>query len=219
MHNKVFYFEKEKDDINVEVALQYNDTYNETVFSYANSINTIEGGTHLSGFRSALTRAINNYAKAKNLLKDKDGVGISGDDTREGLIAVISIKIPLPQFEGQTKTKLGNSEVDGLVASMTLEALTRFFEENPSVANKIIDKVIMAARAREAARKARELTRRKGALDSGGLAGQTGGLLGEGPCHVRAVSGGRGFGRRFCQTGTGPFLSGDIALERQDFKR
>ncbi len=172
LHNKVFYFEKEKDDINVEVALQYNDTYNETVYSYANSINTIEGGTHLSGFRSALTRAINNYAKAKNLLKDKDGVGISGDDTREGLIAVISIKIPLPQFEGQTKTKLGNSEVDGLVASMTLEALTRFFEENPSVANKIIDKVIMAARAREAARKARELTRRKGALDSGGLPGK-----------------------------------------------
>lgn len=172
LHNKVFYFEKEKDDINVEVALQYNDSYNETVFSYANSINTIEGGTHLSGFRSALTRAINNYAKLKNLLKDKDGVGISGDDTREGLIAVISIKIPLPQFEGQTKTKLGNSEVDGLVASMTLEALTAFFEENPAVANKIVDKVIVAARAREAARKARELTRRKGALDSSGLPGK-----------------------------------------------
>ena len=172
LHNKVIYFEREKDAINVEVALQYNDSYNETVFSYANSINTVEGGTHLSGFRSALTRAINNYAKAKNLLKEKDGVGISGDDTREGLVAVISVKIPEPQFEGQTKTKLGNSEVDGLVASMTLEALTRFFEENPSVANKIIDKVIMAARAREAARKARELTRRKGALDSGGLPGK-----------------------------------------------
>ncbi|MDE2028291.1 MAG: DNA topoisomerase (ATP-hydrolyzing) subunit B [Candidatus Omnitrophica bacterium] len=171
LHNKVFYFEKEKDNINVEVALQYNDSYNETVFSFANSINTVEGGTHLSGFRSALTRALNNYAKAKNLLKDKD-VGISGDDTREGLVAVISIKIPHPQFEGQTKTKLGNSEVDGLVASMTLEALTSFFEENPSVANKIIDKVIMAARAREAARKARELTRRKGALDSSGLPGK-----------------------------------------------
>jgi DNA gyrase subunit B len=172
LHSKVFYFEKEKDEINVEVALQYNDSYNETVFSYANSINTIEGGTHLSGFRSALTRAINSYAKLKNLLKDKDGVGISGDDTREGLVAVISIKIPLPQFEGQTKTKLGNSEVDGLVASMTFEALTAFFEENPSVANKIVDKVIVAARAREAARKARELTRRKGALDSSGLPGK-----------------------------------------------
>ena len=172
LHNKVFYFEKEKDKVTVEVAMQYNDSYNETVFSYANSINTIEGGTHLSGFRSALTRAINNYAKAKNLIKDKDGIGITGEDTREGLVAVISIKIPLPQFEGQTKTKLGNSEVDGLVASMTLEALTLFFEENPSVGNKIIDKVIVAARAREAARKARELTRRKGALDSGGLPGK-----------------------------------------------
>jgi DNA gyrase subunit B len=172
LHNKVCYFEKEKDKISVEVALQYNDSYNETVFSYANSINTIEGGTHLSGFRSALTRAVNSYAKAKNLLKDKDGIGISGEDTREGLTAVISVKIPFPQFEGQTKTKLGNSEVDGLVASMTLEALTAFFEENPSVANKIVDKVIVAARAREAARKARELTRRKGALDSGGLPGK-----------------------------------------------
>jgi len=172
LHSKVCYFEKEKDKVTVEVAMQYNDTYNETVFSYANSINTIEGGTHLSGFRSALTRAVNTYAKNKNLLKEKDGIGISGEDTREGLVAVISVKIPFPQFEGQTKTKLGNSEIDGMVASMTLEALTAFFEENPSVANKIIDKVIMAARAREAARKARELTRRKGALDSGGLPGK-----------------------------------------------
>ena len=170
LHNKVFYFEKERDKSGVEVALQYNDSYNETVFSYANSINTVEGGTHLSGFRSALTRAINTYAKSKKLLKDD--VGITGDDTREGLVAVISVKIQHPQFEGQTKTKLGNSEVDGLVGSMTLEALTQFFEENPSVANKIVDKSIVAARAREAARKARELTRRKGALDSGGLPGK-----------------------------------------------
>ncbi len=170
LHNKVFYFEKEKEKTMVEVAMQYNDSYNETVFSYANSINTVEGGTHLSGFRSALTRAINNYAKSKKLLKDD--VGITGDDTREGLVAVISVKIQHPQFEGQTKTKLGNSEVDGLVGSMTLEALTQFFEENPSVANKIVDKSIVAARAREAARKARELTRRKGALDSGGLPGK-----------------------------------------------
>jgi len=191
LHSKVFYFEKEKDDIAVEVAMQYNDSYNETVFSYANSINTIEGGTHLSGFRSALTRAINNYAKAKNLLKDKDGIGISGDDTREGLVAVISLKIPLPQFEGQTKTKLGNSEVDGMVASMTLESLTRFFEENPSVANKIVDKAILAARAREAARKARELTRRKGALDSGGLPGKLADCSEKDPalCEVYLVEG------------------------------
>ncbi|HLD88417.1 MAG TPA: DNA topoisomerase (ATP-hydrolyzing) subunit B, partial [Candidatus Omnitrophota bacterium] len=189
LHNKVFYFEKEKDNIGVEVAMQYNDSYNETVFSYANSINTIEGGTHLSGFRSALTRAINNYAKAKKLLKDD--IGISGDDTREGLVAVISIKIPSPQFEGQTKTKLGNSEVDGLVASLTLEALTGFFEENPSVANKIIDKVIVAARAREAARKARELTRRKGALDSGGLPGKLADCSEKDPslCEVYLVEG------------------------------
>ncbi len=172
LHSKVCYFEREKDGSSVEVALQYNDSYNETVFSYANSINTIEGGTHLSGFRSALTRAVNNYAKAKNLLKEKDGIGISGDDTREGLTAVISVKLQFPQFEGQTKTKLGNSEMDGMVASMTFEALNKFFEENPSVANKIIDKVIVAARAREAARKARELTRRKGALDGGGLPGK-----------------------------------------------
>ncbi len=170
LHSKVFYFEKDKDKVVVEVAMQYNDTYNETVFSYANSINTIEGGTHLSGFRSALTRAINTYAKSKKLLKDD--VAITGEDTREGIVAVISVKIPFPQFEGQTKTKLGNSEVDGMVASMTLEALTYFFEQNPAVANKIVDKALIAARAREAARKARELTRRKGALDSGGLPGK-----------------------------------------------
>lgn len=172
LHSKVINFEKEKDKVVVEVAMQYNDSYNETVYSYANSINTVEGGTHLSGFRSALTRAINNYAKGKNILKEKDGIGISGDDTREGLVAVVSVKIQFPQFEGQTKTKLGNSEVDGIVSSMTFEALAKFFEENPSVANKIIDKVVVAARAREAARKARELTRRKGALDSGGLPGK-----------------------------------------------
>ena len=191
LHSKVFFFEKEKDNTSVEVAMQYNDTYNETVYSYVNSINTIEGGTHLSGFRSALTRAINNYAKSKNILKEKDGIGISGDDTREGLVAVISLKLQFPQFEGQTKTKLGNSEVDGLVASLTLEALTRFFEENPSVANKIVDKAILAARAREAARKARELTRRKGALDSGGLPGKLADCSEKDPsqCEVYLVEG------------------------------
>lgn len=189
LHGKVFYFEKEKDKVTVEVAMQYNDSYNETVFSYANSINTVEGGTHLSGFRSALTRAINNYAKSKNLLKD--GIAISGDDTREGLVAVISVKIPFPQFEGQTKTKLGNSEVDGMVGSMTLEALAGFFEENPSVANKIVDKALLAARAREAARKAKELTRRKGALDSGGLPGKLADCSEKDPalCEVYLVEG------------------------------
>ena len=170
LHNKVVYFEKSQDNINVEVALQYNDGYAETMFSFANNINTVEGGTHLSGFKSALTRAINQHAKSKNLLKDD--IAITGDDVREGLTAVISVKVPNPQFEGQTKTKLGNSEVEGLVASASLDALASYFEENPSVGNKIIEKVIVASRAREAARKARELTRRKGALEGAGLPGK-----------------------------------------------
>ena len=171
LHNKVIYFDKEQDGVVLEAALQYNDGYAETMFSFANNINTIEGGTHLSGFKSALTRAINQYAKNKNLSKNGE-VGISGDDVREGLTAVISVKVPNPQFEGQTKTKLGNSEVEGLVASCSLDALSAFFEENPPVANKIIDKVVLASRAREAARKARELTRRKGALEGAGLPGK-----------------------------------------------
>jgi DNA gyrase subunit B len=168
--HKVIYFDKEKEGVQVEAALQYNDGYAESLYSFANNINTIEGGTHLSGFKSALTRALNQYAKSKNLLKDD--IAISGDDAREGLTAVIAAKVPNPQFEGQTKTKLGNSEVEGLSASAVFDALTGFFEENPSIANKIIDKALLASRAREAARKARELTRRKGALDSGGLPGK-----------------------------------------------
>ncbi|MFA5100794.1 MAG: toprim domain-containing protein, partial [Candidatus Omnitrophota bacterium] len=170
LHNKVVYLEKEKEGVSLEAALQYNDGYAENIFSFANNINTIEGGTHLSGFKSALTRAVNQYAKNKNLIKDD--IAISGDDAREGLTAVVSVKISNPQFEGQTKTKLGNSEVEGLTASSVFDALSSYFEENPSIANKIIDKVILASRAREAARKARELTRRKGALDSGGLPGK-----------------------------------------------
>ena len=170
LHKKTIYFLREKGDIQFEVAMQYDDGYSENVYTYANNIHTSEGGTHLSGFRSALTRAINNYAREKKLLKD--GATITGDDTREGLTAVVSVKIPNPQFEGQTKTKLGNSEVDGVVASATLEALSAFFEENPSVGRKIIEKVITASRAREAARKARELTRRKGALEGSGLPGK-----------------------------------------------
>ena len=170
LHNKVVYLEKEKEGVELEAALQYNDSYSENLFSFANNINTIEGGTHLSGFKSAITRAINKYAKNKNILKDD--IGISGEDVREGLTAVVAVKIPDPQFEGQTKTKLGNSEVEGLVSSTVFDALSSYFEENPSVANKIIDKVILASRAREAARKARELTRRKGALESGGLPGK-----------------------------------------------
>ena len=170
LHNKVVYFNREKDDIELEVALQYNDGFSENVYTFANNINTTEGGTHLSGFRAALTRVINSYAKGKKILKND--LSIVGDDTREGLTAVISVKIPNPQFEGQTKTKLGNSEVEGIVASSTFEALGTFYEENPTLANKIINKVVVASRAREAARKARELTRRKGALDGGGLPGK-----------------------------------------------
>lgn len=170
LHKKIITFYKEKEGIIIEGALQYNDGYKEMIFSFANNINTLEGGTHLTGFKTALTRAINQYARTKNLLKNISS--ISGEDTREGLSAVISVKLPNPQFEGQTKTKLGNSEVEGLVSSVVFEALTSFFEENPSVANKIVDKVILAAQAREAARRARELTRRKGALDTANLPGK-----------------------------------------------
>jgi len=189
LHKKVIYFNKEKDDIQFEIAMQYDDGYAENVYTYANNIHTSEGGTHLSGFRAALTRAINNYAKGKNLLKNE--VSITGDDTREGLTAVVSVKIPNPQFEGQTKTKLGNSEVDGLVASVTLEALNAFFEENPAIGNKIVEKVVTASRAREAARKARELTRRKGALESGGLPGKLADCSEKDPslCEVYLVEG------------------------------
>ena len=171
LHGKPIYIEGEKDGVVIEVALQYNDSYQETIFTFANNINTHDGGTHLIGFRSALTRAINQYANAGNLLK---GVkeNLTGDDLREGLTAVVSVKIPEPQFEGQTKNKLGNSEVKGLVDSMVYEKLVNFFEENPSVARKIVEKALEAARAREAARKAKELARRKGALDSAGLPGK-----------------------------------------------
>ncbi|MDD5166405.1 MAG: DNA topoisomerase (ATP-hydrolyzing) subunit B [Candidatus Omnitrophica bacterium] len=190
LHNKVIYFQKTQDDIIIEVALQYNDGYAETLFSFANNINTVEGGTHLSGFKSALTRAINQYAKSKNLIKGDDA-SITGDDVREGLTTVLSVKVPNPQFEGQTKTKLGNSEVEGLVASASLDALASYFEENPSVANKIIDKVVIASRAREAARKARELTRRKGALEGAGLPGKLADCSERDPalCEVYVVEG------------------------------
>lgn len=171
LHPKVVYFEKTKDSIILEVALQYNDGYAETLFSFANNINTIEGGSHLSGFKSALTRAINQYAKNRNLIKDSS-LSISGDDVREGLTAVLSVQLPNPQFEGQTKTKLGNSEMEGIVSSTCFESLAAYFEEHPGVANRIIEKVILACRAREAARKARELTRRKGALEGAGLPGK-----------------------------------------------
>ena len=171
LHKKPIYVTKEKSPLKIEIAMQYNDGYAENILTFVNNINTIEGGTHLSGFKSALTRALNQYCKEKNLIKETD-VGISGEDVREGLVAVVSVWIPDPQFEGQTKTKLGNSEVEGLVASIVNDGLSTFFAENPSVANKIVEKAVLAARAREAARKARELTRRKGVLEGGSLPGK-----------------------------------------------
>lgn len=171
IHKQPIYFEGRKEDISVEIALQYNDGYSETIYTFANNINTREGGTHLSGFRAALTRTANSYASASGISKNGKGV-ISGDDIREGLTAVISVKLPKPQFEGQTKMKLGNTDVKGLVESIVNEELGRYFEENPSVAKKVVEKAIQASRAREAARKARELTRRKGALEDTGLPGK-----------------------------------------------
>jgi len=171
LHKKVIYMQAEKDTVKIEAALQYNDGYSETIFSFANNINTIEGGTHTSGFKSALTRCLNQYCKDKKLLKSNQS-SLAGEDVREGVTAIISVWVPDPQFEGQTKTKLGNSELEGLVASTVNEKLGAFLEENPSVANKILEKSLLASRAREAARKARELTRRKGALESAGLPGK-----------------------------------------------
>jgi DNA gyrase subunit B len=165
------YFEKEKDNVVVEVSIQYNDSYTENVFSFVNNINTIEGGTHLQGFRSALTRTINDYAKKNSLLKDSDPP-ISGDDVREGLTAVVSVKVPDPQFEGQTKTKLGNGEVEGITRQVCNDGLGTFFEQNPTVARRIVNKCLLSAKAREAARKARDLTRRKGALEISALPGK-----------------------------------------------
>ncbi|MDR1663046.1 MAG: DNA topoisomerase (ATP-hydrolyzing) subunit B [Endomicrobium sp.] len=171
INKEPIYFEKEKEGVGVEIAMQYNDSYNEQIFTFANNINTTEGGTHLSGFRSALTRSVNEYIKKNEISKIKD-LKLSGEDVREGLTAIISTKVPNPQFEGQTKTKLGNSEVEGIVQSIVSDALTTFLEENPGVANQILEKAINASEAREAARKARELTRRRGALDSASLPGK-----------------------------------------------
>jgi DNA gyrase subunit B len=171
LHAKPIYLEAEKDRVQCEVSLQYTGTYSETLATFANNIHTFEGGTHLSGFRAGLTKALNDYLK-RNATKKQKEYSISGDDSREGLTAIISVRIPNPQFEGQTKMKLGNSEVQGIVNSMVYDGLVTYFEENPTIANRIIQKCTEAARAREAARKARDLTRRKGALDSFALPGK-----------------------------------------------
>jgi DNA gyrase subunit B len=172
VNEKPIFMKGDKDGIDAEIALQWNDGYSELVFTFANNINTHEGGTHLSGFRSALTRTINAYAVKNNLAKDLKDASISGDDIREGLTGVVSVKIPRPQFEGQTKTKLGNTEVKGIVETIVNDKLGQFLEENPVVAKRVIGKAVDAARAREAARKARDLVRRKGALDGSSLPGK-----------------------------------------------
>ncbi|MEO8664208.1 MAG: DNA topoisomerase (ATP-hydrolyzing) subunit B [Ignavibacteria bacterium] len=169
--NKPIFISGEKENVQVEVAFQYNLSYNDNTYTFVNNINTHEGGTHLEGFKAALTRTLNNYATKNNLIKN-DKITLTGDDFREGLTCVLSIKVPEPQFEGQTKTKLGNSEVKGIVQVITGETLSNFLEENPSISKKIIEKVVVAAEARLAARQARELTRRKNALDLGGLPGK-----------------------------------------------
>tara|TARA_Y100000310_G_scaffold335338_2_gene417107 strand:- start:27334 stop:29226 length:1893 start_codon:yes stop_codon:yes gene_type:complete len=168
LHDTPIYVHKKQDSVEAEIAMQYTESYNETIHSFVNNINTVEHGTHYSGFATALTRAINDYIKKNKLGNEK----LSGSDVREGLTCIISVKVPEPQFEGQTKTKLGNSEMKGLVDSLVYEQLSTFFEENPAITKKVIGKCIGAARAREAARKARELTRRKSVLESGNLPGK-----------------------------------------------
>ncbi len=170
IHPKPVVISRQRDEVFVDVVLQYNDSYNDQILSFANSIPNPDGGTHLTGFRTALTKAVNQYAKTNSLVKEKDPA-ISGDDVREGLICVLSIKLPNPRFESQTKVKLVNTEIDGIVNSVVYDGLMTYFDQNPPVAKKIFDKVLTAARAREAARKARE-TIRKGALTGGGLPGK-----------------------------------------------
>jgi len=190
LYEDVLYFEGKKDDVYVEVAMQHNDSYTESVYSFANNINTIEGGTHLMGFRNAITKTFNDYARSAKLLKDNEA-NLSGDDIREGLTAIISIKIGVPQFGGQTKQKLGNTEARGAVDSIVSEQLTYYLEQNPAVAKLICEKSIMAQRAREAARKARDLTRRKTALDSMTLPGKLADCSDKNPenCEIFIVEG------------------------------
>ena len=171
LHKKVIYISQSREDYEVEIAMQWTDSYSEVLSGYANAISTPEGGTHVSGFKTALTRVLNQYGKDNNLLKNIK-TNLTGDDMREGLTAIISVKLPELQFEGQTKSKLGNSEVEGIVNSLVGDALKSYFEENPNIAKTVIRKTIDAAVAREAARKARELTRRKSALEVSGLPGK-----------------------------------------------
>ena len=190
LHRPPIYFKRQRDSVSVELAMQYTESYSENIFTYVNNVNTVEGGTHLIGFKAALTRVLNAYAQRENMLKAMK-TSLSGEDVREGLTVVLSIKMPDPQFEGQTKTKLGNSNIRGIVESLVTESLTEFFEENPSVVQKILLKSIEAARAREAARRAKELTRRKTALSSNSLPGKLADCSSKNPeeCEIFLVEG------------------------------
>ena len=190
LHKAPIYIEKTDGEVPVEIAIQYTTSYSENIYSFVNNINTIEGGTHLEGFKRSLTKVFNDYARSHNILKDKDA-NLMGEDIREGITAVISVKVKEPQFEGQTKTKLGNSEVTGIVQSAMNEALSAFLEENPSIAKAVLEKCISASRAREAARKARELVRRKSALETSTLPGKLADCSSKNPeeCEVYIVEG------------------------------
>ena len=194
LHDDPIYFTAQQDNVSIEIAMEYNNSYLENIFSFANNINTTEGGTHLIGFKTGLTRSVNSYGQKNDLFKPLKGAMPTGDDVREGLTAVISVKLPNPQFEGQTKTKLGNSDVKGMVESLVSEGLNTAFEEQPQVIKKIIGKVVDAYRAREAARKARDLTRRKGVLDSANLPGKLADCSNRDPemCEIYIVEGDSG---------------------------
>ena len=213
-----FYMERAVDGTVVEVAIQYNDGFNESTFAFANCIHTIDGGTHLTGFRSALTRVLNDYARKQKILKDNDA-NLSGDDVREGLVAVISVKLAEPQFEGQTKTRLGNAEMKGMVESALGDELSTWLEEHPSDARRIIEKCLTAARAREAARKARDLVIKKGVLDDSVLPGKLADCSERDPENRELYIVEGAVRRRLREGGPRPPLPGDPAAARQDPQR
>ena len=218
VHAKPFYMYRQVNDYFVEVALQYNDTYGESTHTFANNVNTVDGGTHLTGFKAALTRTINEYARKNGFLKEND-TSLSGEDVREGLTAIVSVKLPEPQFEGQTKGKLGNADMAGAVQSVVNELLAQHLEENPQVARRIVEKCVNAARARDAARKARELVQRKGALETFALPGKLADCSERDPAKRRTVYRRGRLGRRYGQAGARPALPGDPAVAGQDPQR
>ena len=218
IHKKLVSYSAEGDGHAVEVAMQWNSGYTESVYTFANTINTHEGGTHEEGFRAALTTTVNRYARDKKLLKEKDPA-LSGDDIREGLAAIVSVKVKEPQFEGQTKTKLGNTEVKSFVQRVSNEWLADWLERNPIEAKTIVNKAVQSAQARAAARKARELVRRKSAGDIGGLPGKLADCRSTDPSRVRGLHRGGRLGRRLGQVRPGLDVPGDPADPRQDHQR